>query len=554
MKSKLIRMSTATMMLTVLMFLWWPHPSTAAPMVGTVYTWIQTGTASWTTASNWTPQRTTPATTDILQFNAGGVVTVTNVPTEQIGQLLLSNNSTVNLQAGAANTLTIGGDTGSDLDVPAGSSLNINGTNALTIFLGAGATGSISGSLSCSAAASKLNANDANAMTFNAGSTFTQASGCTGNVFTSAGTANVIVFASGSTFISQAGSNPFGLSQPNSKVVFQSGSLFSHQQTNTPSFSGRTYANFELNAAGASISTTGGNPLSIDDLMVTDGTLHLGMTGVFNLRGNISVAAGKTLNFAPASTAAVTLTGSTAQTIGGTGTLVFSTTQNVVISNTNGITLQKDITLTALLTFISGDLSTGANVLTLGSSATTVGTAGDVVGTVRRNSPTGGPLTFNNANVQITLSGSTLASLDVFLTKSPPAGLTYAVQRRYTITPGSGTFSSATVRLSYKDSELDGTTEANLRLWRFNTTTSRWEGQGGTVDTTNNFVERIGVTAFSDWAISDSGAPTAVTLSSLTATDQSSVANKLIIATVTLVGLLSVAAAGLWMVRRARRS
>jgi hypothetical protein len=69
----------------------------------------------------------------------------------------------------------------------------------------------------------------------------------------------------------------------------------------------------------------------------------------------------------------------------------------------------------------------------------------------------------------------------------------------------------ATVRLHYLDSELNGATEANLRLWRLDG--SRWRLMGrSAIDTTNNYVELTGVTAFSDWAIAEDGEPTAVTV------------------------------------------
>src|ERR1700682_2382097 len=112
----------------------------------TTYTWNQTGTASWATAGNWSPTRTTPALDDILVFNNGATTTVTNVPTQTIGQLAVSGSTTVNLQAAAAGTLTIAGGVGADLDVQSGSALNCNTTNAITIAVGAGATGSIGGS------------------------------------------------------------------------------------------------------------------------------------------------------------------------------------------------------------------------------------------------------------------------------------------------------------------------------------------------------------------------------------------------------------------------
>src|SRR5689334_1683836 len=77
----------------------------------TTYTWNQTGTASYATAANWTPTRTTPAVDDVLVFNNGATTTVTGVGTQTIGQLLVSGNTTVTLQptAGAAQTLTLGG-------------------------------------------------------------------------------------------------------------------------------------------------------------------------------------------------------------------------------------------------------------------------------------------------------------------------------------------------------------------------------------------------------------------------------------------------------------
>ena len=72
------------------------------------YVWNQSGSASWSTSTNWTPTRTTPATNDILQFNGGGSITVTNVPTQTIGQLVLSGNTTVNLQpSSSSKTLTV---------------------------------------------------------------------------------------------------------------------------------------------------------------------------------------------------------------------------------------------------------------------------------------------------------------------------------------------------------------------------------------------------------------------------------------------------------------
>ncbi len=479
--------------------------SNAAPnAVGTTYTWNQTGTASWILDTNWTPNRTTPATTDILQFNNAATTTVTNVPAQTIGQLLVSGNTTVNLQAGAANILTIAGDTGTDLSVDSGSGLNMTGANALTIFVGTGATGSISGTMTCSGGLSKLNANDASAITFNSGASYSQDTSCTGNAFTAAGTANVIVFASGSTFFFKTGSNPFGLGQPSSKVVFQTGSLYKHQATATPSFSGRTYANFELDAA-VTITPTGASALSIDNLTVTAGSLSIGMTGTFNLKGNISVASGATLNFNPASAATLTLSGTSAQTISGAGTLTFAANETVNVTNANGVTLQRDVTINGPLT-LGADITTGANTLT---QVNTSSGAGDVVGNVKRSGfATATAYAFGNPNNIITFASGTLPTdVTINLVKSAPIDFSTAVQRTYTITPNGGSGLSFTLRLRYLDSELNGNSEGALELYRYDG--AMWNSVGAlNRDGTANWVEQSGLADFSRWVLSATTAPT----------------------------------------------
>src|SRR5882762_5025488 len=67
-----------------------------------VYTW-NGGSGLWNTATNWTPNRTTPAVDDIIVFNTAGAITVTNVPTQTIGQLSIGGGAGVTLQPAAAN-------------------------------------------------------------------------------------------------------------------------------------------------------------------------------------------------------------------------------------------------------------------------------------------------------------------------------------------------------------------------------------------------------------------------------------------------------------------
>src|SRR6266849_510184 len=256
------------------------------PMFATTYTWTQANSTDFTDAGNWTPNRTPLATSDVLVFNGAftPTATVTNIPSQTIGELHAQGNVTANLTpaAGVVALSIAGGVAAIDLEVASGSALNITGgtttTNTLLITLGVSAIGSISGNMTFSGAQHSLQAANATGITFNSGATFTQGTGVTGSVFGS-GTSNSIVFASGSTFNQLAGSNPFQKAQPASVVVFQTGSLFSLQANLTPSFSGRTYANFELNSAAASPVVTGGNAVSIDNLTITAGTLNFNMTG-----------------------------------------------------------------------------------------------------------------------------------------------------------------------------------------------------------------------------------------------------------------------------------
>jgi hypothetical protein len=343
----------------------------------TTYTWNQTGSASWAISTNWTPDRTTPATNDILVFDNAATTTVTAVPTQTIGQLLVSNSTTVNLQgAAAATVLTVGGGTGTDLSVASGSALNINvATNTTTIALLTGATGSISGNMSFTSAAHKLTAVDASAVTFQNGSVFTTGTGFTSNAF---GITNInsIVFTNGSIYAQGAGSNPFGASQPNSVVVFQTGSLFRLIANLAPSFSGRTYPNLEINAAGFSQSPTGTNPLTIDNLIITDGILNINLTSIgaggVNIKGNITVAAGKTLTFNPAVAVANSLTfnGTAAQTITNAGTLTFGANEPVVIANASGVTFNNAQTISGSMTINAGALLATSAALTISGTKT----------------------------------------------------------------------------------------------------------------------------------------------------------------------------------------
>jgi hypothetical protein len=406
---------------------------TWADVTAATYTWNQTGTADFTISTNWTPARTTPALTDILVFNNGVTNTVTNIPAQTVGSIVDSAHTTVNLQAGAANTLSVG----TSVTVASGSALNVSGTNVLTFTVLTGAKASISGSMDYAGAAHKLLATDAGSITFQNGSVFTQNLLCLGNVFgPTGGPVGGVVFANGSEFISKAGSNPFVNNDPAQLVTFQTGSLYSHQQTGAPSFSGKVYSNFEINSAAFNFSSTGGSGFWVDNFSMIAGTLNFNLTTATNpiqIKGNLSVSSGAALNFIPASASAITFAGTAAQTITNAGTLTFGANEGLTINNSAGVTLNSPITISGVFTLTNGLLTTTAtNLLTLGATATVSGGSstsfvnGPVALTARLTTPMVAPIGKGSAyrpltSVMTSLTGSGTLTAEQF--ETAPTGV-----------------------------------------------------------------------------------------------------------------------------------
>jgi hypothetical protein len=225
----------------------------------------------------------------------------------------------------------------------------------------------------------------------------------------------------------------------------------------------------------------------------------MGMTGsnAFNLKGNISVASGATLNFSPSSAGLLTFNGTSLQTISGLGNLTFGN-DTIAITNPSGVELQKDI-------------STGANIVTLNGPS--FSGSGDVVGSVKRIGPFT-PATnygFNNVNTFINFASITTPPGDITVTlakSNPDPGIfVNPILRKYSIsTTGSGTF-DATLQLRYTQAEViaSGAVESNLKLYQ--KIAGVWTLQSATQDTTNHLFSVSGVTAFLDWAIAEGLVP-----------------------------------------------
>jgi hypothetical protein len=341
----------------------------------TYYTWQGANLGDWTVASNWSPPRTTPYPNDMLQFNDGTNKVITNVPNETMGRLLISNNTAVEFQSLAPITLSINGGTGVDFDVQPGSALNIaQVTNAIVIALNTGATGTVGGSMTFSAAAHKLTAIDASGITFLSGSVFTAGTGFTSNAF---GTSNLnsVVFTNGSKYIYYSGANLFGAGAPNSVVVLQAGSTYVHRSTGNPSLAGRVYANFELDeATGASFSSS--SPVTFDNLIVTTGSWTLGVKAQFDIKRDITVAPGASLLLGPSTPGTIVFSGTVPQFINSSGSLTTNANQDISIATNSDVTFNCDLIVNGNLTVSTSGTCTivsGVSVTTAGALTITGG-------------------------------------------------------------------------------------------------------------------------------------------------------------------------------------
>jgi hypothetical protein len=500
-----------------------------ATFLQNIYSWNATGSASWQVSTNWTPTRSTPSIDDVLQFNNGATTTATNVPSQKVGQLFITAGTNLTLTPNApGDSVTVLGGTGNDFDIAAGAKLNLTGAGVnIKVDLASGATGTVGGTFTVAGGSQRLRCLTAGGLVFQSGSLAVQGLAYSGNVFGTGaganGALNSVVFQGGAIFAQSSGSNPFGASAPNSVVTFGPLSRYRLDGAITPSMSGRTYADFEANTPNATF-TTGGQALKIDNLYVTQGILSLGMTGVFNIKGDITVSAGAKLDFAPApSTPTVSLSGTTPQTITVLGVMTDTTYETIEVNNPSGVVLATDVTLPGIFKFTSGNVTTGANTLSITGASSSITGAGQLTGWVNgklrrtlivaggeasRNFDVGDATSYTPVTVaahgaagNFDLLGSTTTPDHPNLGTSSldPAK---SVNRWYTLTPsGSPTFSTYDATFNFVAGDVDVGADPNNFL------VSRWDGAAwnatGTGTRTATSTQATGVTSFSDFAIGE---------------------------------------------------
>ncbi|MBI5805048.1 Ig-like domain-containing protein [candidate division TA06 bacterium] len=493
---------------------------------GATYYWTGSTDTQFSTSTNWSPVRSVGLTTDTLVFQADSTVndTVTLIPTQTVSFFKITTSTNIIVQTGSGKqTLSIG----DSLIIDSGASLTVNSpvsaADTLVIYLNTNARGAIGGSVTfnyfgtTTGPRHRLSAADSLAIQFTSGSALVQ--NTIGNIFgTNAGN-NRVVFGPGSQFIQYLGSNPFGVSAPGSKVLFQPGSWFRLRMNSSPSFSGRSYANFELDFPAFSQTATGGNPVSIDTLQITDGRLTLGLQRI-NIKGDIMIAAAETLLFRQAGTGGVACSlkfyGTAPQTIDSSGQLLFlNDSTSVYVDNASGLTINRVFPVGYNLSLING-VVTANDTLKMRSDQMIQRTNGYVVGNLTLHVATTGSM---NRTFPLGTANGYSPAVVVFSTVTAPGYLTCratqtthpdaaipanSLQRYWSFANEGVSFDSYQLNMSYRSGDFNsGFTESadeNSMLvgrndsgtWTFPSILSR--------DTALNYIEVFGNT-FSDFTL-----------------------------------------------------
>ncbi|HSN62137.1 MAG TPA: hypothetical protein VLR49_14455, partial [Ferruginibacter sp.] len=293
----------------------------------TTYYWVGGATGVFSAVTSWNTQLdgngtaipAAPAATDILIFdgsNIGGTTPATGQVTPSITtsytitQLKFQNaadvvfyrfSSTGGLSSGTS-AITISGDgtAAHDLTLDAGSSFKITSISyptaqGLNVLLGAGATGSVSGTvriLDGGFAKNYLHVTSVNSLFFaNGSNVYISNTFAASYAFSPSGStavANGVVFQSGSSLIFQGGLSPYTTTSAAIPIVFATGSnfIFEAGLGSTNNFTRHILPNVTIRN-NATVNADGA-PYNIDNLTIEAGaTFRLGSSGGYPVTGNI---------------------------------------------------------------------------------------------------------------------------------------------------------------------------------------------------------------------------------------------------------------------------
>ncbi len=398
----------------------------------TSYSWIGASGGSWAVSTNWNPTRTTPAANDVMQFDDGGTYTVTAVPTQTIGKLLITLSSTITLQSAGTVTLSINGPTATNnLLVGNGSSLILGSVNSLTLnyITTASQTGDISGTL-----------NVAGNNTFNPAivATTVVTVSSSGTIVNSGGTitgsATALVFASGSNYNHTAN----GAAVPTAGWNANSNCNITGMVATAPTVPAQSYGNFlwsntgQTGTGGISAGTTTiAGTLNINNGTLTMGGVNLTVNGITTVNSTLATNSSVGLKtftdlivtgtgtFNNTSGSAVTISGNLQNDgsfTAGTGLYTLSGAAKTISGTTSTLAIPS---LTVTGTYVNSVSSltvatalAGAGTLTMGANTTFTLTGTSVITGLNCTSNTPNTVVYNAAGVQ-TIKGTSYYNLTI---------------------------------------------------------------------------------------------------------------------------------------------
>jgi len=282
--------------------------------------------------------------------------------------------------------------------------------------------------------------------------------------------------------------------------------------------------------SGSGTKTMPGTVLNIEENFSISGTATATAGAAMTIKGNFTLGSGTNFNassyshvvkgnfvdngtFTPA-TSTMTLSGSSAQSVGGSKAPTFN---NLTINNASGVNLGADMIVDSTLTFMSGNIVTDTHRVIISSTGSVSRTSGHVDGKLQKNVSTGSGVSrtfeigtgsdftpvnvaFANVSTAGDLTGSTIA-LDHPNISTSIINPSLSVNRYWPITNNGVVFTTYDATFNFVATDVDGgSIPGNFIVGKYDT--SIWSSPFvGTRTSTST--QATGMTSFSDFALGE---------------------------------------------------
>lgn len=177
----------------------------------------------------------------------------------------------------------------------------------------------------------------------------------------------------------------------------------------------------------------------------------------------------------------------------------------LVVEKSGDLALNGPLAIQQRLEVLSGDIDLNGNTITLTAGALLSETPGNTVkgaaGSIAAARTLNAPSEVNPGGLGATItSAQNLGATTVIRRHNALLvnGNT-GIRRSYEIVPQNNSNLNATLAFKYDESELNGTTESDLKLFRSTDNGQSWIFEGGTVNTAQDAITLSGIEAFSLW-------------------------------------------------------